>query len=76
MATIKLTPQDLAEALRSERTIQAAADAAHIAQHQHELASAAHERLIAQLRIIYQAPADRYTLTDWLEGFTEKQPNG
>jgi hypothetical protein len=66
-----LTPADLAEALRSERTIQAAADAAHIAQHTMDNATAAHARLIAHLRVVYDAPEGAYVLRDWIEGFTE-----
>ena len=72
----KLRPADLADALRSERNIQAATDAQHIAEHQYEMATAAHTRLIAQLRVVYDAPVGKYELHDWMEGFVEVNPNG
>ncbi len=72
----QLTPTDLADALRSERTIQAAADAQHIAAHQLETATAAHQRLIAHLRVVYAAPEEQFTLRDWAQGFEEVTPNG
>lgn len=72
----KLTTADLADGLRSERTVQAAADAVHIAEHQMESATAAHERLIAHLRTLYDAPAPKYELRDWVQGFVEVNPNG
>jgi hypothetical protein len=72
----QLTPTDLADALRSERTIQAATDAQHIAEHQMADAVAAHKQLIAHLRVVYAAPEDQFTLRDWAEGFVEVTPNG
>jgi hypothetical protein len=75
MPTIPLKPEDLADALRAERTIQAAADALHIAEHQMETATTAHKRLVAHLRVIYHAPEGRYEMRDWAKGFEEVTPN-
>lgn len=72
----QLTTADLADALRSERNVQAAADAQHIAEHQMESAVTAHKRLIAHLRVLYNAPEGAYELRDWAEGFVEVTPNG
>ncbi len=71
-----LTAADLADALRSERAIQAATDAQHIAEHQYEMATAAHTRLVAQLRVVYAAPVGEYELHDWVEGFVEVKTDG
>lgn len=75
MPTIKLKPEDLADALRAERTIQAAADAQHIADHQMEAATLAHKRLVAHLRVVYGAPEGQYEMRDWAQGFIEVNPN-
>ncbi len=68
---IKLSTNDLADGLRSERVVQSAADAVHLAEHQMQMAMDAHKRLVAQLRILYDAPEDKYALTDWVQGFVE-----
>jgi hypothetical protein len=73
MATKELQPSDMADGLRSERTIQRAADAQHMAEHGLHIARQEQELLINHLRIVYGAPAERYELRDWTIGFEEKE---
>lgn len=70
-ATKPLNTADLADALRSERDITAAADALHLAQHAHEATVQRHMKLISHLRLVYNAPEERFILRTWETGFEE-----
>ena len=70
-STKSLNTTDLADGLRSERAIGAAADALHLAQHAHEAAVQRHMQLIAHLRAVYKAPEGQFILRDWDTGFEE-----
>ena len=70
-STKPLSTDDLSDALRSERDITAAADALHLAEHAHEATVQRHMKLISHLRLIYDAPEDRFVLRTWETGFEE-----
>lgn len=64
MDNIKLTKQELSVAVYQEKLI---VEAQAILNERKQ----ALQRYVEQLRIAHNAPEEKYTLTDWLDGFVE-----